>query len=270
MRKLVRSFMPPIVLELLGRTGLTRNTWSGDYATWEEARRASTGYDAQAILDRVLHAALKVQRGQAAYERDSVVFDQVEYSWPVLAGLCWAAARDRGRLEVLDFGGALGSSYAQNRAFLNLLPDHGWNVVEQPHFVAAGRAQLTTDRLRFYETIENCIEARRPNVALLSSVLQYVEHPDELLDRLANAVPTLLIDLTPVWPGVRDRITVQTVPPTIYRARYPCWVFGETRLESVLRSRFAVVATFDPEIGREMVVGGDQACYRGWILRRRG
>ena len=66
MRKLVRSFMPPIVLELLGRTGLTRNTWSGDYATWEEARRASTGYDAQAILDRVLHAALKVQRGQAA------------------------------------------------------------------------------------------------------------------------------------------------------------------------------------------------------------
>ena len=74
---------------------------------------------AQDILDKVLAATLKVKQGQAVFERDSVLFDEIEYSWPLLAGLMWAAASNGGKLNVLDFGGALGSSYYQNRKFLH-------------------------------------------------------------------------------------------------------------------------------------------------------
>ena len=56
----------------------------------------------------------KVKNGETVYERDSVIFDQIEYSWPVLTGLMCAAAQNSGCLKVLDFGCSLGSSNLEN------------------------------------------------------------------------------------------------------------------------------------------------------------
>ncbi|GHV55461.1 hypothetical protein FACS1894216_17850 [Synergistales bacterium] len=68
------------------------NIWSGDYATWEDALLNSKGYDERSIFEKVLKASISVRDGEAVYERDSVLFDQIEYSWPLLAGLMWGAA----------------------------------------------------------------------------------------------------------------------------------------------------------------------------------
>ena len=95
-----------------------------------------------------------VKRGEAVFERDSVIFDKVQYAWPVTAGLMWVAARNGGRLSVLDFGGSLGSSYFQNREFLAYLPNVRWSVIEQAHFVKAGRKHIQDERLVFYP--KNC------------------------------------------------------------------------------------------------------------------
>ena len=91
-----------------------------------------TGYDGPAILAKTREAGLKVKRGEAAYERDSVLFDQVEHSFPLLAGLLRAALSQQGELVVLDFGGALGSTYLQCREFLTPLKRLVWCIVEQP------------------------------------------------------------------------------------------------------------------------------------------
>ena len=61
------------------------------------------------------------------------------------------------------------------------LQDCSWSVVEQPHVVACGRDEFSTDTLRFYETIKKCFSDQPVNVILFSSVLQYVENPYELL-----------------------------------------------------------------------------------------
>jgi len=53
---------------------------------------ASTGYDNDMILEKTRLALLKVKNGEAAYERDSVVFEDIQYAWPLLAGLLWVAA----------------------------------------------------------------------------------------------------------------------------------------------------------------------------------
>lgn len=266
-RGLARALLPPVVVDLLARPG--RNAWTGDYRTWAEAAADSTGYDAQLILDRIEAAALQVKRGEAAYERDGVLFDEIEYSWPLLAGLLSAAARDGGRLEVVDFGGALGTTYFQNRAFLSTLPEVRWNVVEQPHFIARGRAGFQDDRLRFHDSIDACLAEGRPNVLVLSSVLQYLERPYELLAG-ARRFPSVIVDLTPVHGGDRDRLTVQRVPPSIYPARYPCWLFSEGRLLAALRESFRLVAAFDCTLGRELRVDTLHARYRGYLLDRAG
>ena len=112
--------------------------WSGDYTDWQTALQKGTGYNATNILELVKEATLKVKNGEAVYERDAVLFDTIEYSWPLLSGLMLAAAKNKGSLNVVDFGGSLGSSYFQNRFYLRELESVSWNVIEQPAFVDCG------------------------------------------------------------------------------------------------------------------------------------
>jgi putative methyltransferase (TIGR04325 family) len=227
----------------------------GDYSSWAEAVARCTGYDADNILAKVLDATLKVKRGEAAFERDSVVFAEIEYSWPVLAALMWAAARNHGDLSVLDFGGALGTSYFQNRRFLQGLKSVRWNVVEQPHYVRAGRSELLDGTLRFYDSTEECLLAESPNAFLLSGVLQCIPDPKGLLATLLRTgCETVILDRTCyVNEGRRERIRIQHVPESIYAASYPCRFLVEEDILSMFRTagyvlveRFPALDKLDP------------------------
>lgn len=233
LKRLIRDWIPPIALSLVRRL-YTGHGYFGNYPNWDEARRASSGYDAEHILEKVKDALLKVKRGEAVYERDSVLFDRIEYSWPVLAGLLWIASKNENRLNALDFGGSLGSSYFQNRKFLSHLKEFRWNVVEQPHFVRCGRENFQDETLQFYASIEECLYDNNPTVLILSSVLSYLENVDEILaSMLDQDFPYIIIDRTAFVTEGEDRLTVQRVPSRIYEASYPCRFFNETRLLSL-------------------------------------
>ena len=239
LKVLAREWLPPALVRWLRRVrgsgiGIC---FEGDFATWEEASARCTGYDAEEILEKVLAATLKVKHGEAVFERDSVLFDEIEYAWPVLAGLMWAAARNGGRLNVLDFGGALGSSYFQNRKFLQVLPEVRWNVIEQPHYVEAGQKHIQDERLRFYKTVEACLAENQPNVILLSSVLQYLERPYELLEKLGSLnIDRIIVDRTPFVEGDKDILSIQRVPESIFPATLAAWLFSEKYFEGAMNS----------------------------------
>jgi putative methyltransferase (TIGR04325 family) len=220
---------------------------SGDYPGWNEAMAASTGYDSELILEKTRLSLLKVKKGEAVYERDSVLFDKIEYAWPLLAGLMWTAARDGGTLNVLDFGGSLGSTYFQNRVFLSMLPGVRWNIVEQPRHVEVGKACFEDDRLHFYNDIAECLGETQPNIVLLSCVLQYLEYPYKVLEQIMGLpCDIVIIDRTPFWDGPIDRLCVQSVPPAIYRASYPIWIFSNPHFYSYLiKTSCRIIAEFD-------------------------
>ena len=205
--------------------------WFGDYANWALAKAQTTGYDDGLILNKVKNALLKVKNGEAVYERDSVIFDEIQYSWGALAGLLYTASHTATCLTVLDFGGSLGSGYFQNRKALANVKDLSWNIVEQPHFVKAGIENFQNNELRFYENIE-AYSIAHPNtdVLLLSSVIQYIPNPFPLLKELiAINANSIIIDITTFTNQGRDIITVQKVPPVIYDASYACWFFDKDK-----------------------------------------
>lgn len=228
-KKFLILLLPPIFLKLLRKIKVfPKYGWHGDYASWEEAQLKSTGYDSSIILNKVYDAMLKVKNGEAQYERDSVTFDKIEYSWQLLAGLMYAAAKNDGKLNVLDFGGSLGSSYYQNKKFLSGLESVNWSIIEQENFVECGRNNFANQHLHFYNNIDECFRNQSPTVLVLSSVLQYIEKPYELLEELLSYnFDMILIDRTPFAYSGKDTITLQTVPPEIYHASYPCWLFNE-------------------------------------------
>jgi putative methyltransferase (TIGR04325 family) len=239
----------------------------GNYSSWSEAVHASTGYDSDVILQKTKDALVKVKIGEAVYERDSVLFDEIQYSWPLLAGLMWAAARSGGRLNVLDFGGSLGSTYFQNHAFLKQLPDVRWSVIEQAEYIRVGKEFFEDDILRFYPTIDDYSAENTPDVVVLSSVLQYLENPYEILSRLLELrSDCIILDRTPFWEGGEDHICVQHVPASIYPASYPIWIFSKNRfLQFIQRNKLNIVAEFE---ALDKLPGPIELAYRGMIITR--
>jgi putative methyltransferase (TIGR04325 family) len=268
-QRLRADWTPPAVSRWGARRLTGRNVFREFAGTWAAATDSVPGYGDAAILARVADATRAVERGDAAFERDSVLFDQPDYSWPLMAALAHRAAAD-GRLSVLDFGGSLGSSYRQNRQFLDDLPEVAWGVVEQDPFVALGRAEFATQRLSFHRSPTACAAKLEPNLILLASTLQYLPEPHGLLDALA-AVPasTLVIDRTPMSDIDDDLLCIQQVPATIYEAQYPMWVLSRSRLLESLGRHWEVEAEYDAGHGTETTQGRTAFRWRGLILTRR-
>ena len=222
--------------------------WFGDYPDWKAAESASEGYGTEVIARKVLDATLAVKQGRAAFERDSVLFDRVRYSWPVSTMLLYAALRANGRLSVVDFGGALGSHFFQNRSLLKDVRELNWTVVEQPRFVQAGQEYLRDNVLNFSSSLDQAIAEGKPDVLLMSSVLPYLPDPLELLRRVARSeVPLIVIDRT--FFAKRIRITVQKVSPAIYDAQYPCWFLTTESVEDILGQTYSLLTAFDSDDG---------------------
>lgn len=206
--------------------------------------KKSEGYDSEEILKKVTASASLVKNGLAIYERDSMLFDHIEYSFPLLAGLLWIAGRKKGSLNVMDFGGSLGSSYFQNKLFLDTLSEVNWCIVEQPEVVKTGIEKFEDKRLHFFYSTAECLKSYDIHVVLLSGVLQYLEEPYKLLNNIISQNPGyIIIDRTPFVKG-NDRITLQTVNPKIYKGSYPCWFFNEQKFISFLTTRYEMVIEF--------------------------
>lgn len=251
-KTLITLWVPPVFLQIIRRIRKKGHEqtlrWEGDFPDWQSAVAASSGYDQQAIFEKVRDAARVVRDGRALWERDSVLFYHEEYNWPLVASLMTVAARNKGRLTVLDFGGALGSTFRQNRALLDGLPFLSWNIVEQAHVVACGQEEFVDDILTFWPDMDSCVEASPPDVILFSSVLQYLENPYALLQQaVAYGPQAIIIERTP-FAEKGERITVQHVPAEIYEASYPCRWLDRGRVDRILESGYRSLPSYTTHI----------------------
>ena len=217
--------------------------WDGNYESWEIAGTFCKGYDSDIIINKCFDAIQKIKNGEAIYERDSVLFDKKEYSTGLLAGLMLAGHSNVGEISVLDFGGSLGTTYFQNKQFFNYFESCKWGIIEQQKFFEMGKKHFQDKELMFFENIENCISDINPNVFLISSSLQYISDPKQILFQINNSsIRYVIFDRIP-FSESENLITIQTVPPVIYEASYPCWIFNDEWLLKQL-SNYKVIFEF--------------------------
>jgi putative methyltransferase (TIGR04325 family) len=262
----VREWLPPVLRRLGNRLLGAEQIYHGPYPDWASARADADGYDRPDILERVRGATEDVLRGEAAYEQDGMTFAEAATPGPALAALLMAAAID-GRLSVLDLGGALASHYLRWRPWLVPLPSLQWQVVEQPHFVEAGRMLFAGSNhpLHFHERVDGGVGA---NAVLASSVLQYLPDPMAMLASLVETgARVLVVDRTPFSRDDGEHFLVQQVPRRIYPARYPLRSLSRPRVEALLSGRYRKLldyATSDAAIGT-----GTGADFRGMVWLRK-
>ncbi|HEX7055976.1 MAG TPA: methyltransferase, TIGR04325 family [Bacilli bacterium] len=241
--------------------------FQGIYPSWEDAMEVATGYGAPEILEKAKIAVQKIKSGEAVFERDTILYDEPHYSYPVISYLLYAASAGNNRLRVLDFGGSLGSLYFQCRPFLDGLAELSWNVVEQPGFVEYGRSHVAEGPLSFYHTIEECMAEEKPDVLLLSGILQLLKDPYDFLSRVfAHRFKYIIIDRTPMTQE-EHFLSVQFVSPEIYDASYPSWFFNQDEFMNFLETEYEILDYFDSF--ESWVVEGIHAQNMGFLLQRR-
>jgi hypothetical protein len=83
---------------------------------------------------------------------------------------------------------------------LNAIPALMWSVIEQPHFVACGKADFEDEVLKFYDTTTQAATRGRIDLLLVlfSGALQCLPNPFDFLAICADmGVPHILIDRHP-------------------------------------------------------------------------
>lgn len=199
-----------------------------------------------------------------------MLFNDSVYPFAVVSALLRAASLNQNRLEVVDFGGSLGSTYHQCRAFLDCVETVDWRVVEQPAFADIGRRTFTNAELTFVSDLAELPRISDGGIVLACSVLQYMEVPSLMLARLGELpVRHLVIDRTPMSDSVADRLCVQYVPKSIYRASYPCWILSRSRLLALVSANWRLISDYGCVEGKAYTDDGLEFEYRGLILERR-
>lgn len=284
----VKLFFPPIFSKVYHKLFSSNNkpevfikeldtiNWTGNYENWQEAQKKCTGYANDLILNKVLESILKVKNGEAVYERDSVIFNKIEYNWSLLATLLYIASSNKNKLYVLDFGGSLGSSYFQNKFFLENLDKLEWNVVEQQHFIEKGKEFVADEQLKFYFSIEECLKEKEISVLLLSGVIQCLENPYHWIENfLSYDFEYIIIDRTAFIQQTNpqnknERLTIQNVPKQVYEASYPVWFFNEEMFLLKFVDKYELVTSYD-QLVEESILFEDNAkgYWNGFFFKKR-
>lgn len=248
LKPVMKELIPPIILKAYNKIRNNSYGLFGNYQSWEAAMKDSVGYDSDVILNKVRDSLLKVKEGESIYEKDSCLFDKIQYSWPVLAALLRIASIKGNKLSVLDFGGSLGTYYYQLKDFLSDLDELRWSIVEQEKFVRCGQDFFENNELKFYYDIETCLIHENPDVILLSGVIQYLPDPYVFLGNLVNYnFQYLIFDRTPFIEGGQERLTVQKVHPSIYEASMPAYFFNQDKFLSYLEKFYDLLVEFESQ-----------------------
>lgn len=235
--QLIKKFVPPVMKDFVKYLRREKYLYYfGEFSSFVEAEQECLfgGYTAPNIIDQVDAATQQVRNGEALYEQDGICFYEVNNNYELLAALLYVKA-SLGRLSVLDFGGALGSTYFRYRKLLEEI-EATWCVVEQKHYIDRGREKVP--EIPFYYTMDEALESPDcPNVLLLSGVLQYLDEPYRWFeDMLSKGFAYIILDETAfnIDEKAKNQIMLQHVPANIYKAIYPVNLLGQNELNAFI------------------------------------
>lgn len=228
-----------------------------------------TGYDDPSITEKALSSILETKDQSDRYERDSSIIEGT----PDFAfnSLRWIKefAKDK-KINLVDFGGSLGSSFFQLKPFLDNYSVK-WNVIEQEHVAAVGKSKLENDQLKFFSNIQNIPDASSISTFFSSSAIQYLQDPYKVLHNLnLGRFNYLIFDRLSVIESKKDRLTIQIVPKKRYRAIYPCWFLSKKKFLNCLNELgFILVDSFSALGSTEATKSISCSEYMGFVFYKR-
>src|SRR5258708_7990811 len=244
-------------------------SWLGPYDSCKKAEEYSVRYGSEMILNKVKKTMQQVKEGKYLYERDSVGFNKDDYSWPLLTCLIWITSREKNNLNIVDFGGSLGSTYIQNRKFLSHIKSLTWNIIEMKRIVAYGK-KLEDSQLKFYYTLQDYLMKNQANVILFSASIQYLEFPYMMLDEVIKSkFKYIIIDRTYFLENELEKIMICKVPNAIFQASLTMWMFNKQKFTQYLSKKYELIADFQGSYDPDITLPNINAVSKGFLFKRK-
>lgn len=201
--------------------------FSNQKKNWKDALNNSKSYEDSMIAEKIIKAYDKINNKNCEfYERDGFIFNQKPDESDLINFLSKHLETNRS-LEILDFGGSLGSRFFSNYNFISKTKIN-WNVVEQQKLVKYGNKVLKKSNLSFYNDLKECLESKKVDCVILSGSLQYIDRYYDLIEYIKNKkIRYVFIDFLPISNSDSHKIFVQNIPKKIYFSSYPIRIFSK-------------------------------------------
>jgi putative methyltransferase (TIGR04325 family) len=242
--------------------------FSGIYNNWEDAKKNSKGYDDQKILERVKYSTSMLSSGKAIYERDGIILKKNEFPYQILSIILRSSIENKNKCKVIDFGGSLGSTYYNNKSFFKYIKNLKWTIVEQNNFTKIGNKFFANKIVNFCNSIDEASKYfGKPNVIILSGVIQYLPNPYSILKKIINAnADYIVVDRCSFLKYGKTKLTIQKIPRKIIKTSYPIWLFNQTEFKKKFKEKYKELATFDSLDG-VLGYGKLKTYYKGIIYK---
>ncbi len=218
----------------------------GPFKTWNEAKKLSHGYHHKDIFIKTKKAALEILKKNYGYERDSVIFYDNNYNKYLVSKI---NSLKKKVVNILDYGGSLGSLYFQNKKKIN--KKIVWSIVDLKKIIQEGKRNFESRDLKFFFNLESYQKKILPDILILSSSLQYLKNYHDILSRLVSLKPKYIFILkTPFSEKGQNQIFIQKIPSNIYNSSYPFWRLDLGVLFKLLSNKYKLlkITKVKPEV----------------------
>ena len=184
----VSSYLSPLI-ELLVSLGFI-NVWEGIYSCWEDARQDSNIFEEKIWINKLTNQVQKNITDYRSKNNSHLAPPAQDHILSLAAGVLFSPSEDN--LQVLDFGGGLGTSYFR---LISSLPESKkveFHIVELKIICDLAQNFLGDfPQLHFYKTLPNL--SKPVHIIHLGSSIQYAPDWKDLLAKLANYRSHILI-----------------------------------------------------------------------------
>jgi putative methyltransferase (TIGR04325 family) len=220
--------------------------YTGPFKTWNEAKKLSHGYHHKEIFNKTKKAAIEILKKNYGYERDSVIFYDNNYNKYLVSKI---NSLKKKTVNILDYGGSLGSIYFQNKKKIN--KKIVWSIIDLKKIIQEGKKNFESRDLKFFFSLENYQKKILPDILILSSSLQYLKNYNAILSRLVSLRPKYIFILkTPFSEKKQNQIFIQKIPKNIYNSSCPFWRLDLGALFKLLSNKYKLlkITKVKPEV----------------------
>lgn len=269
--KIIKKITPPIIIDLSIKIFFTKKTkygFNGNYETWELASQKTTGWETDVILKKI-NASINYSNEQNnSFERDGEIITSSNQNFPLMFSILDSINLEKLKLNIIDFGGSLGSHYYRYKPFINNSVKISWAIIEQKKYVDIAKEQNKNSELSFHYSISKALESNHFNTFFSSGTIQYIQKPFEILDEvIRNKFSTIILDRVFFIDDINDRICIQTVDPNIfYEASFPVWLFNEKKFKNYLSESYTLISEFMSE-DNDNQIEGKKIYHKGFYFK---
>ncbi|PJI41912.1 methyltransferase, TIGR04325 family [Ferrovibrio sp.] len=195
---------------------MVMSVWNGVFETFAAARGDSTVFHGDIWVQKLLDRA---ERDVAGLQGGALPDTAAMRDYPTLP-IAALLGMKRKPINILDYGGGMGTGYFQLKA---ALPEFSgsYHVVEMAAVCEVARKRLAGfGNLHFYEEMPSALPAL--DIAQIASALHYVEDWRALLKQIASLRAGIFILADLLAGDIPTFVTTQN----FYGARIPVWLWN--------------------------------------------